>query len=47
MNIVFLVASHLELLPNLLAMIQSNVDDDGSDSGKGETVGQSELGRKK
>lgn len=45
MDIILLVASQLELTPDLLAMVKSNVDEHGGNGSKGQSIGESKLGR--
>jgi hypothetical protein len=34
MDVIFLVSSHLELVPDILSMVQTNMDDNGCDRSK-------------
>ncbi|KAH6607395.1 hypothetical protein Trco_003708 [Trichoderma cornu-damae] len=43
-DVVLLVAGQLELAPNLLAVVQGDVDEHGGDGGKRQAVGEGELG---
>lgn len=43
-DIILLVTSHLELIPNLLAVVQTNVNQNGGNGSKGNAVCNDELG---
>lgn len=45
MDIILLVASQLELTPDLFAMVKSNVDEHGGNGSKRQSIGESKLRR--
>lgn len=47
MNVVLLMTSHLELVPDLFAMVKTDVNEHGRNGGKGQSIGEGKLRRQK